>query len=56
MECWNIGFDGMRSVFMGLAEIKNKIRTISAFDPQYSIFPSFHYSMGYLTVKTTPLG
>jgi hypothetical protein len=26
------------------------------FDPQYSIFPSFHYSMDYLTAQTTPLG
>jgi hypothetical protein len=27
---------------------KNKIRPMSAFNPQNSIFPSFHYSLGYL--------
>ena len=60
LEYWNVGILGLVELdlfFIGLAAIqKNKIRPISIFDPQYSIFPSFRYSMGYLAVKTTPLG
>jgi hypothetical protein len=43
MECWNIGFDGMRSVILYewcRAETKNRLTSV--FDLQYSIFPSFH--------------
>jgi len=39
--------------FYGLHTAENKIRPSFAFDHQYSIFPSFHYSMGSKTVKTT---
>jgi hypothetical protein len=59
MECWN--FENPRlaegDLFLnGWHGSENKIRQSSAFDSQYSIFPPFHYSMGYLTATTTPLG
>ena len=59
MEYWNVGILGMAEfdLFLyGWNGPKNKIRPSSAFDPQYSIFPPFHYSMGSLTANTTPLG
>jgi hypothetical protein len=58
---WN---NGVLEYWVGWNEIcfhrvgryqKNKIRPISVFGPQYYIIPSFHYYMGYLTAKTTPL-
>jgi hypothetical protein len=38
-----------------MARIKNLNQTIIRFSSQYSNFPPFHYSMGYLTADTTPL-
>jgi hypothetical protein len=51
MEWWSVGFGGIRSNFTKGQRIK-KNRPISVFDSQYSIIPSFHYSIAYLTVKT----
>jgi hypothetical protein len=56
MECWNTGFGGMRSTLYRWPSLEIKIRTSSVSHTQYSIFPPFHYSMGYLTANTTPLG
>jgi hypothetical protein len=58
---WNDGTEGPRlaegDLFLsGWHSSENKIRPSSAFDTQYSIVPRFHYSMGCLTAKTTPLG
>jgi hypothetical protein len=43
MECWNIGFDGMRSVLIGLAEIK-KIKS-ELYPLLISNIPFFHNSI-----------
>jgi len=48
MEYWNDGMLGLADfdlLLNGWHGPENKIRPVSAFDPQYSIFPSFHYSM-----------
>jgi hypothetical protein len=45
----------MRSTFIKMPLIIINTRTSSAFHTQYSIFPSFHPSMGYLRAKPTPL-
>jgi hypothetical protein len=58
MEHWNVGIMGLADcslILCGWPGSENKIRAASAFDSQYSIFPPFHYSMGYLTATTTPL-
>jgi hypothetical protein len=60
MECWNTekhAFGGKRSVFLyWWRRVENKNRLSSAFDSQYSIFPSFHFPLGYLMAKTILLG
>jgi hypothetical protein len=55
MEYWNFGMLGLAewNLFLyGLHGSKYKIRPSSAFGSQYSIIPSFHYSVG---VKALPL-
>ena len=46
----NNGFGGSRSIFKGLAK-KIKSDLYPRLIPQNSIFPSFHYSLSYLTAN-----
>jgi hypothetical protein len=58
MEYWNVGVLSLAECDLFLSSwqgAENQFRPSSAFDPQYSIFPPFHYSMGSLTANTTPL-
>jgi hypothetical protein len=54
MECWNIGLWKKISFYMGGTKqrIKKDSRPFLSRFNQYSIFPSFHYSIGYQTSKT----
>jgi hypothetical protein len=63
MEYWNTGFGGLGSFFMDGMDQKIKSDHDPLLNPTIPFFHSskggsstFHYSMGYLTAKTTPLG
>jgi hypothetical protein len=50
MEYWNAGILGLAEwdlFLLGWHGAEYKIRPSSAFDSQYSIIPSFHYSVGF---------
>jgi hypothetical protein len=56
---WNNGILGLSEYDLFLYRwdgLKNKNRHRSAFDPQYSIIPPFHYSIGRLKVNLTSTG
>jgi hypothetical protein len=53
LECWNNGFGGVGQIAIERV-ITLKIRPHLQFIPHYSIFPSFHYSIGNFQ-QTTPL-
>jgi len=58
MEYWKIGIMGSKGLnlfFDTAGKTEIKIRINSAFKPQYSIIPPFHYSIGGLKVNYTPL-
>ena len=49
LECWNTEDPRVAEwdlILQGWHESEDKIRPSSAFDSQYSIIPSFHYSTG----------
>jgi hypothetical protein len=58
MENWSVGMMGLVDwdlILSGWHGPENKIRSSSVTNSQYSIIPTFHYSMSYLTAYTTPL-
>jgi hypothetical protein len=52
-ECW-IGQD--KIFFQETCLSETKIKTLSAFDTQYSNIPPFHYSIGQLKEDSSSLG
>jgi hypothetical protein len=59
MECWKIGIMGLKGLnlfFETAGKTGIKIRINSVFNPQYSIIPPFHYSIGRLKENFTPAG
>jgi hypothetical protein len=56
MECWSIGLVELDLFLDEGCKPENKNRPSSVFDPQFSITPLLHHSMGYLTAKITPPG
>jgi hypothetical protein len=61
LEYWNVGVLGLRNEIYfskdgAEQEIKSDHHPLLIRYIHYSILPSFHYSMGYLTANTTPLG
>jgi hypothetical protein len=58
LECWNTEDPHLaeKDSFLFLWHLsENQIRPSTTLQPQYSIFPSFQHSIGFLTASTTPL-